>query len=407
MKATRKGWGPGSGLTRDAKLRQRFPTLDVMETAARRAIPRFAYDFMAGGTGSDLGVARNRTALDRVELVPRYGVTAPVDLQTPLFGTSYAAPFGIAPVGMDCLIWPGATRALARAAAKARVPYCVGTLAGETIEQVVALGGDCIWMQLYGVPGNDHAVTLDLMKRAAACGVKVLVATLDAPVRSKRPRDLINGLTVPFRLRAKTVLDVLSSPRWLMALARAGQPRCANMEPYAEAAGKDVFDFVQEGLRGTFTWAEMARLRAAWPGALLVKGVMHPADAAEAIRLGCDGIVVSNHGGRQFDAAPAAIDVLPAIAEAVSGRAEVLFDSGIRSGLDLARVLACGARAGFGGRAFLIGLAAMGDEGAGYVCALLAEELRVAMGQAGAADAAALRALPRRHPARFIFEDQP
>ncbi len=185
-----------------------MPTLDYLERAARQRIPRFAYDFLAGGTGADVGIAENRAALDAVKLVPRYGSPGPVDLGVELFGTRYRAPLGISPVGVDGLVWPGATKLLAKAAAKARIPYVVGTLAGACIEEVAAIAGDCTWFQLYGLPGRDHLDTFDLVRRAEAAGARAIVATLDAPVRSKRPRDLANGLVVPFRTTARTVRDV-------------------------------------------------------------------------------------------------------------------------------------------------------------------------------------------------------
>ncbi|WOH53402.1 alpha-hydroxy acid oxidase [Bradyrhizobium sp. sBnM-33] len=398
-------WGAGSGTTPEARLRQRLPTLDDIERRARRRIPRFAFDFLEGGTGSDLNTRRNRLALDAVELVPRYGNPGPVCTDVELFGVHCAAPIGISPVGVDGIVWPGATRILARAAGKARIPYIAGTLATAAIEEVAELAGPYAWFQLYGLPANDHAVTLDLIKRASAAGVRVLAATLDAPVRSKRPRDLRNGLVVPFRPTPKTILDVALSPPWLLALAKAGTPAFRNMERYVEkpATLANTAGFVQSQIKGTFSWDFVKRMRDAWPGALVMKGVMHPDDAEQAIAAGVDGIMVSNHGGRQLDAAPAAIDVLPAIVAKVGARTTVLFDSGIRSGLDVARARALGARGTFAGRAFLLGLGALGEHGADYVAGLLKEELETAMGQLGAHSLDALAQLTCRHRGAFDF----
>jgi (S)-mandelate dehydrogenase len=405
---TPQAWGAGSATDPKSVLRQRFPTLSYLDRAARRRIPRFAYDFLDGGTGEHVGTLRNRAAFDAIEIVPRYGTPAPVSLQTELFGRRYNSPIGISPVGVDGLVWPGATQALAHAAAAAGIPYIVGTLASASIEQVAEICPGSVWFQLYGLPADDHLVTFDLVRRASAAGAHVLVATLDAPVRAKRPRDLRNGLVVPFRPSFSTIVQVLSSPWWASALLRNGTPTFPNIKRYAgtSATSAETAAFVQQHVRGTFSWEEVERLREAWPRALVLKGVQHPRDAETAISLGVDGVLVSNHGGRQSDAAPAAIDVLPAVASAIGSRATILFDSGIRSGLDAARALAFGAAGAFCGRAFLLGLAALGETGAVYVAEMLAEELRVAMAQHGATSFTALRQADIRHASGWSFPDR-
>ncbi|RBM18888.1 alpha-hydroxy-acid oxidizing enzyme [Prauserella sp. PE36] len=398
-------WGPGSGVGREATLKRRLPSLSDVERAARRRLPRFAYDFVAGGTGDDLGVRRNRAALDGIEIVPRYGELPAVGTETTLFGQTYASPVGIAPAGLDGLAWPDATRHLAATAARASIPYITGTLASASIEEVVARAPGRTWFQLYGLPAEHHRVTFDLVRRAADAGAEALVVAVDAPVRSKRPRDLRHGLVVPFRPSFSTALQVASAPGWSLAALRSRVPVFANMGRYVGASPTldEVAGFVQGGLRGGFTWPEIAELRQAWPRALVIKGLLHPGDAERALQAGADGVLVSNHGGRQSDAAPAAIDVLPAITRAVGSAATVLFDSGIRSGLDAAKALALGADAVFCGRAFLLGLAAAGRTGSDHVAALLTEELRTALGQSGVAGPKGLRELDIRHPTAWNF----
>ncbi len=403
-----RGWGAGGATGADAARRRRYPTLGYLEARARRRIPGFAWDFLDGGTGDHKGVGRNRAALDAIEIVPRFGAPGPVSTEVTLFGDRYDSPVGIAPVGVDGLVWPDATRPLADAAHAFRLPYIVGTLASMSIEETAARCPDTLWFQLYGMPADDHAVTFDLMRRADAAGAKALVATLDAPVRAKRPKDMRNGLVVPFRPSAKAVAQVALSWPWAWEYLRTGMPTFGSITPYAgiKPDQGEVAAFVQSHVRGTFSWDEIRRLRAAWPRALVLKGVLHPDDARKATEMGVDGILVSNHGGRQSDGSPPAIDLLPAVAEAVAGRATVLFDSGIRSGLDAVRALALGADAVFCGRAFLVGLAAMGRPGAAHVAEMLTEETRGAMAQAGVADILSLRRVDLRHPGRWHFPDR-
>jgi L-lactate dehydrogenase (cytochrome) len=212
---------------------------------------------------------------------------------------------------------------------------------------------------------------------------------------------------MPYRTTVPHALQAAVSPPWLVALRREGMPTFANMKRYAgpSASREDVATFVQKNVSGGFTWEAIARLRDRWPRALMVKGVLHPEDAEKAVSLGLDGVVVSNHGGRQFDAAPATIDVLPAIVEAIGDRATVMIDSGITSGVDAMRALACGAQGCFSGRAFMLALAALGDDGALHMANLFAEELRIAMGQTGICRVADLRTAAVRHPGAWSRED--
>jgi (S)-mandelate dehydrogenase len=388
-------------------LRRRFPTIDYLRRYARRHIPNFAFEYGDGGAGADKGIGRNWAALDAVELVPRYGVMPSLPpLEIELFGRRYAAPFGIAPMGGPALIWPGADRHMAEAAQHARVPYVLGTVGGLAIEDAAALAPDVLWFQLYRMARNDHALAFDLLRRAQAAGVHVLVITIDVPVRTTRPREVVVGLGGGrFNPDLRMILDMLRSPGWLAALARYGHPKFANLKPYAgkDATIDEVITFARTEIGGAFTWDEIARLRESWNGPLVLKGILHPADAARAVSLGVEGIWVSNHGGRQVEALPAAIDVLPAVAAEVGARATVLMDSGIRSGTDVVRALALGAQAAFAGKAFLWGLGALGARGPKHVIDLLADETKAALGQIGAHASAEARSVVVRHPGAIAF----
>ena len=392
-----------------ARWRMRHPTVAELNGLARRRVPSFAVDFLEGGTGEEASVARNRAALASVELVPRYGVdVAAVDPGVTLFGTRLAAPLAIAPIGMDGAVWPGASRHLAGTARELGIAYMPSTMAAMPIEEIAAIAPDQAWFQLYGFPDDGHRVTFDLIARAEAAGVKALAVTLDIPVPARRVRDMRNGLLPQFRVTPGKVAAMLARPSWLAAVAREGLPRVANMRPYCrEGAGKAELDrFVQQGRAGSgVTWEVLARIRDRWKKPLLAKGILHPQDAERAAELGLDGIVVSNHGGRQFDAAPATIDVLPAIRAAVGARMAVLMDGGVMSGLDVLRALSRGADAVLAGRAFMLGLAALGDDGARHVGRTMIEELRIAMAQSGIVDVNGAGTLAARHPGAWRRDD--
>src|SRR6266480_8090391 len=388
------------------ELHRRFPTIAYLRQHARRHVPSFAFEYMDGGAGADGGIARNWSALDAVELVPRYGVTTalpPVGID--LFGRHYAAPVGVAPMGGPSIVWPGADQYLAAAAQRARVPYTLGLVGGMTVERAAEIAPDVLWFQLYRCSRNDHAIGFDLVRRAQAAGVHVLVLTADVPVRTTRPREVAVGITSPFRPDLPMLAAILSSPGYLRSLWRHGQPRFGNLKPYAPdtADVNEVAAFVRREMGGAFTWDEIARYRERWKGPLVVKGILHPADAETCVSLGVDGLIVSNHGGRQVEALPAAIDALPAVVRAVGRRATVMADSGVRSGLDVVRAVALGADAAFAGKAFLWGLGALGAEGPLHVVDLMIDEMKSAFGQIGALRPAQARSVTIRHPGALHF----
>jgi L-lactate dehydrogenase (cytochrome) len=386
--------------SRKASLRQRYPTIADLRRRARWRVPRFGFDFVDGGANDEVCIERNIAAFRAVELLPRYCVDGKVSTEVELFGRRYAAPIGIAPMGSPGLLWPGAEKHLAREAQRRRIPYILATPANASIEEIAAIAPDVFWFQLYRFPDNDHAITFDLVRRADAAGAHVLVPTVDSAGKSKRPRDIRNGVAVPFPINPWTTFQVLTSPAWALALLRNGMPITANLAPYTGEKATLVSTARTMSLRsgGSHTWDELARLRERWKRAFVVKGILHPADAERAVALGADGIIVSNHGGRHFDGAPASIDVLPAIAAAVGTRATVMIDSGIRGGLDVVRALALGAKAGFTGRPFVYGLGALGAVGAPHVVDLFFDEIRTEFIHVGVRSVAEAAAITARHP---------
>jgi len=392
--------------SRFPKLHRRFPTTAYLRQHARSHVPSFAFEYMDGGAGGDGGIARNWNAFDAIELVPRYGVTTTlpaVDIE--LFGRRYSAPIGIAPMGGPSIVWPGADQYLAAAAQRARVPYVLGLVGGMMVEHAAEIAPDVLWFQLYRCFRNEHAIGFDLLRRAQAAGVHVLVLTADVPVRTTRPREVVAGITSPFQPDLRMFAAILRSPGYLQSLWKHGQPRFGNLKPYAgdTADVNEVAAFVRREMAGAFTWEEIGRYRERWKAPLVVKGLLHPADADRCVSLGVDGIIISNHGGRQVEGLPPAIDVLPAIARAVGGRATVMVDSGIRSGLDVVRAVALGADAAFAGKAFLWGLGALGAEGPLHVIDLMIDEMRAAFGQIGARRPAQARSVVIRHPGALHF----
>lgn len=384
---------------------QSFPTTADLRVAARKRLPHFAFEFSDGGAGgADSNIKRNWASLDGVELIPRYGVVGfPPTCETVLLGRSYAAPIGIAPMGIPSLAFPGADQAIAEAAQSARVPYVLGLLAGITIEHAAKLAPDVLWFQLYRCYRDNHRIGMDLLHRAEASGAHALMLTMDTPVRTVRPREVKSGITGSFGLTLKLMLATLLSPRWLYALRIHGMPRFANLERYL-GVGADMekmVRFAAEETGGAFSWEEVARYRDKWKRRLVLKGLLHPEDVEKAVSLGVDGVVVSNHGGRQIEALPASIDVLPALVEQANARTSIMLDSGIRSGVDAARAIALGADGVLAGKSVLWSLGALGTRGPAHVVDTFISELSATLGQLGCAQVQELRTVGVRHPTAY------
>ncbi len=372
-------------------LMDNMPGIDDLERRASKRIPHFAWEYLASGTGDDRAVQNNLDRLATIELVPQLlkGTLEPTT-ETELFGITYAAPIGIAPVGLTGLIWPGADAALAKAAAEKRIPYTMSTVATEQPEVAGPNAKGMGWFQLY--PPRDETLRADMLERAAESGFTTLVVTADVPAASRRERQRKARVRVPPVIGPKLVFQSAIHPAWSIGVLRNGLPRFRTLEKYIDTATmKSTAGFVGANLGGTLSFDYLAAVRELWDGPLVVKGIVDAEDAQRCVDTGADAVQVSNHGGRQLDAVPAAIDSLPPIVEKIGDQVPVLFDSGVRSGLDVARAIALGASFVFCGRAFMFGLGAAGEAGPAHAYEILREGLVNTMAQTGCAELSQLK----------------
>jgi isopentenyl diphosphate isomerase/L-lactate dehydrogenase-like FMN-dependent dehydrogenase len=359
----------------------RAASIDDLRLRAKRRIPRFAFDLVDGGAEDERNMRRNSEAFGEIELTPRYMVdVSEPDTRATLFGQTYDAPFGMPPIGMLNAFWPGADLTLARLCKRRNIPYVASSAASTTLEALAEAADGNGWFQLY--VSSDADVTEGLIARAEAAGYTTLVVTADVPAAGKRDRDIRNQLAVPFRFTPEVVVQCALNPRWALTSLRHGAPNVANYADLLKSA-TSYADVQKTLITPSFTWVDLKRLRARWKGKLLVKGILHPKDAADCAELGCDGIVVSNHGGRQVAFGPPTIEALPPIVDAVGGRMTLILDSGIRRGADILRAKALGADYVFAGRAFAYGVGAGGQAGAERTFEILQLELIRALGQLG------------------------
>ncbi|MFZ1816199.1 MAG: alpha-hydroxy acid oxidase [Rhizobiaceae bacterium] len=356
--------------------RKIFATEDARNIASFR-LPRLVYDFIEGAAGREIASIRNCQRFDELMLQSRVmSVSGKRSLETSFLGNTFGLPFGVAPMGMCDLAWPGADRYLGEMARLHDVPVCLSSAASSSIEQMRNWAEHNAWFQLYVGKSTDYS--MQLVKRAANAGYETLVLTVDVPQVSRRTRDLRNGFSVPFSMGFKQFVDFALHPRWSLATLVNGVPGPANY-----AAGEDE-KFDRHGNREGANWDFLEKLRLAWKGKLIVKGITSPTDAIRIRSMGIDAVYVSNHGGRQLDSAPPAIDLLPTIREAVGPTYPLIFDSGIRNGEDVVKALALGANFVMIGRPWLYALGAEGIVGLNALFTAFAGDISNVMAQLGA-----------------------
>ena len=348
---------------------------DDARRLAKRRLPWMVFDYIDGAAGRETGADRNRAALDAMTLRTRIlRDVSQRDYSADIFGTTAARPFGIAPMGMCNLSAPGADLMLARLAAKHRVPHGVSTVASTPMEKIIKVADGHAWFQLYF--SGDGSGTFRLVERAKTAGYKTLVLTVDVPEVGRRPRELRHGFKMPFKIGPRQFVDFALHPRWSLTSLFAGKPQMANFD-------MDGFEFDRTESRAKATWDTLARLRDMWDGNLVVKGVLGVEDSVALKAAGVDAIQVSSHGARQLESAPTPIEMLPLIREAVGPDYPLFYDSGLRSGEDVLKVMTAGADFAFFGRVLQFAIAAGGEAGLNQLWDVLTDELSIAMAQTG------------------------
>ena len=359
-----------------------YPSVDDLRNLAKRRIPKFAFEYLDGGCNDDVSLCRNTSDIRKVQLQPRYlrnyGTS---NIKTSILGMEFDAPVGVAPVGLQGLIWPNAPAILAKAAFNHKIPFILSSVTTMNIEKATELTEGNAWFQLYN-PVND-LIRDNIIDRAEAAGCPVLVLLCDVPTFGYRPRDFRNGLALPPKMTLANMLQILSKPSWALNTLIQGQPSFETLKPYTPEGLnlRQLGAFMDKTFSGRLNEEAIKPIRDKWKGKLVLKGVASLQDTEDAIRMGFDGIIVSNHGGRQLDAAQSTIQSLQEISAKYGQQIEIMMDSGLRSGPDIARALACGAKFTFMGRPFLYGVAALGDKGGEHTIGMMKTQFKQVMEQ--------------------------
>lgn len=362
----------------------KYPAIEDLRAKAKKRIPKFAFEYLTEGCNEEVNLEKNTSEIREVELRPEYlhEYSSP-EIKTELFGHVYDAPFGIAPIGLQGLIWPNAPEILAKAAFDHNIPYTLSTVSTSNIERISEITEGQAWFQLYH-PTEDR-LRDDIINRAEASGCKVLVLLCDTPTFGFRPKDIRNGLAMPPKMTLANFLQIAGKPNWAIKTLIHGKPNFETLKPYMPKGldMKKLGEFMDQTFSGRLNEEKIAPIRDRWKGKIVLKGVANEKDAEKAVRLGLDGIQLSNHGGRQLDAGQSTIATLPDLANKYANKIKVIMDSGIRSGPDIARTLASGADFTFLGRSFMYGVGALGNQGGDHTIDLLKTQLKQVMEQVG------------------------
>jgi len=368
----------------EIKFDTRYPSIEDLRCRAKRRMPRFVYEYLEGGCNEEVNLRKNTSEIRKIELQPHYlDSYRGADMRTEIFGQHYAAPFGIAPMGLQGFMWPNAPEILAKAAFEHNIPFIQSTVTTSSIERISELTEGNAWFQLYHPAENS--VRDDILKRIEAAQCPVLVLLCDVPTSAFRPKEIQNGLAMPPKMTLSNILQMMAKPGWALQTLKYGRPNFEVMKPYmpTNLNLENLGVFMEQAFCKRMDEEKIAPIRDLWKGKIVLKGVVSEVDTEKAIRLGLDGIIVSNHGGRQLDAGESTIKPLTRLADKYGDQITVMMDSGMRSGSDIARTLASGAAFTFMGRTFMYGVSALGEQGGRHTISSLKTQLQIVMEQIG------------------------
>ena len=363
-------------------INHKYPSVADLRKRSRSKIPKFAFEYLDGGCNDDVNLKKNTQRIRDIELKPKYLVDYnKPSLKAELFGHIYDAPFGISPIGLQGLMWPKSPEILAKAAFDHNVPFVLSTVTTASIERIAEITEGKAWFQLYHP--SEESVTKDILKRAEVAECPVLVILADVPSFGYRPRDIRNGLSMPPKMTLTNIVNAIKRPHWLFQTIINGQPSFETLKPYMpkKLNLSQLAKFMDATFQGRLNEEKIKKIRDLWKGKLVLKGAESIQDVEMACQLGLDGIIVSNHGGRQVDVGQATIDSIKTIAPLYKDKITLMMDSGIRGGADVARVMSTGIDFSFMGRTFMYGVSALGKKGGYHTISMLKTQLTQIMEQ--------------------------